>query len=180
MQRLRDNKKQKNSKQTAKEIIAMLDNKLDEVDLFPRDKKGADPMLALSVKAMANTMVINEKNELKEFQNDLPTPTLPAIEEKFVRMVTKPEVTQEKNNEDAFGDFFISQKSFSSQKKRKRAQTMKERRSGRSSLSQVSSKTGCSPEKGPDDFGKAVSNVQVSTIALAESAPQNVTEEAHL
>ena len=149
----------------------MLDNKLDEVDLFPRDKKGTDPILGLSVKAMANTMVINEKNELKEFQNDLPTPTLPAIEEKFVRMVTKPEVTQEKNNEDAFGDFFISQKSFSSQKKRKRAQTMKEKRSRRSSISQVSSKTGCSPEKGPDDFGTAASNVPGTMVALTEGTP---------
>lgn len=40
----------------------MLNNQLDGVDLFPRDKKGTDPILGLSVKAMANTMVISEKN----------------------------------------------------------------------------------------------------------------------
>ena len=41
----------------------MLNNQLDGVDLFPREKKiGADPILGLSVKAMANTMVSNEKN----------------------------------------------------------------------------------------------------------------------
>jgi len=84
------------------------------------------------------------------------------------------------NADDGFGDMFISQKSFSSQKKRKRAQTMKESRPRRSSSSKVSSKTGCSPDKGPDDFGTAADNVPVSTVALVEGMPPNVTEEAHL
>lgn len=95
------------------------------------------------------------------------------VEEKFVRMVTKPEVEvkEDLNADDPFGDFFASQKSFSSQKKRKRAQTMKEKRSRRSSISQVSSKTGCSPDKGPDDFGTAASNVPGTMVALAEGTP---------
>ena len=93
------------------------------------------------------------------------------IEEKFTRMVTRPEVKEELTGDDPFGDFFASQKSFSSQKKRKRAQTMKVKRSRRSSISQVSSKTGCSPDKGPDDFGAAAGKVPGTTIALAEGTP---------
>ena len=60
-------KREKNSKQTAKEIISMRNNQLDEVDLLKRDKKHTTggPM-GMSYAKMAKTMVVTAENELVE------------------------------------------------------------------------------------------------------------------